>query len=735
MYARSWTILAALLAVGAGCADRCERYADLDEDGYGDPEAVTELACDEPLYPKESEEGGDCDDDNAAAYPGAEEVCDGVDNDCDGTVDEGVGESVPGYLDEDGDGVGGSTSAVGCPDTPGFSTETGDCDDGNEAIYPGADELCDDQDGDCDGVVDEEPVDGGSYWVDADFDEAGDPESPIAACGTSRGVADNGDDCDDSDPMTRPGRRELCDQADNDCDGSVDEGAPAIDWYEDGDEDGYGDGSGASVESCASPGDGYVDNGDDCDDSDPNISPAATEICMDGIDNDCSGDGAPCELSGDYDLEADADLVYLGAASSGEAAFLARSGVGDHDGDGQPELLVGAGAANRSAGQAFLLDLTLSGQQVMSTNLAEIDGADAGDELGVSVTWIGDHDRDGNDDIAVAAWKAAPNGSDSGEVYVFGGPVRGSGPGDADALITGSRRSDYFGTRVAGAGDLNGDNRADLIVGAYGEDSGGSGAGAAYIFYGPVGSGDAADADVKLTGASANDAAGYHVAGADLDGDGVRDVLVSAVEGDGNSNDSGVVYLVSGSGLTSGSLADATAISGGSSYDYFGWAAEDVGDVNCDGHNDLMVGAYAANSGVGRLYLFHGPIRQDTDVSAADHRFDGNNAGDSAGFSLSPAGDVNADGCGDLLIGAYQADAGGAENGVAYLFYGPVEGWHTLATPDARFLGTDRYDYAGSLVQDVGDADGDGVDDLAIGAFGAGSNDEGKLYVFLGGAP
>lgn len=216
--------------------------------------------------------GGDCDDHDKSAYPSAQESCDTIDNNCDGTVDEttdcydddgdgvteldgdcndadpkvhpGGRENYSNGLDDDCDGVAdyGDQDLDG----DGYSTAAGDCDDADPSAYPGATEKADSIDNDCDGVVD----DGTNA-----FDDDGD------------GYSENAGDCNDSNAAIYPSAKERADGLDNDCDGQVDEGTSASD----------------------DDGDGFTENGGDCDDGNSAISPAASEVVGDGIDNDCDG--------------------------------------------------------------------------------------------------------------------------------------------------------------------------------------------------------------------------------------------------------------------------------------------------------------------------------------------------------------------------------------------------------------------------------------------------------------
>ncbi|MCB9744522.1 MAG: hypothetical protein H6741_10870 [Alphaproteobacteria bacterium] len=299
-------------------------YVDADGDGYGDtpvvacslPEGAAELGgdCDDedPAYNPGAEESdcsdpndyncdgsvgyadsdGDgyaaceeCDDGDAAVNPRATEICDGVDNDCDGEVDAGAVDASTFWQDADGDGYGDvELTETACEASEGYVDNAEDCDDGAASTYPGAEERCDGVDQDCDSSVDEDAADAATWYADADGDGYGNAAYAQAACEAPSGYADNDGDCDDGEPLAWSGAAEACDEVDNDCDASVDEGVEST-WYLDADQDGYGDDA-RSAEACSAPTSAYVASGGDCDDGDDSAYPSASEEC-DEVDNDC----------------------------------------------------------------------------------------------------------------------------------------------------------------------------------------------------------------------------------------------------------------------------------------------------------------------------------------------------------------------------------------------------------------------------------------------------------------
>jgi hypothetical protein len=346
-------------------ASQSDWYGDQDSDGYGNESDLVQACIAPSAYVAESAAGFDCDDSDPAFHPGAVEwdctdpndyncdgsvgyadedgdgfaacedcddalfainedaveICDGIDNDCDGWVDDmdpDVAGASTWYGDADGDSYGGQQfTATACDAPQGYVDNSDDCNDVDSSTYPGATEVCDEADNNCDGDIDEGVET--TWYADTDNDGYGDSTSTTEACSVPPGYVWDGTDCDDSSATTNPASYEVCDGADNNCDGVTDEDS-ALDvstWYADSDADGFGDPATTDLD-CNQP-TGYVSDDTDCDDAAVGTYPGADEYC-DSVDTDCDG---TLDESGALDADTwyeDADGDGYGNASSFDIA-------------------------------------------------------------------------------------------------------------------------------------------------------------------------------------------------------------------------------------------------------------------------------------------------------------------------------------------------------------------------------------------------------------------------------
>jgi FG-GAP repeat protein/VCBS repeat protein len=405
-------------------------------------------------------------------------------------------------------------------------------------------------------------------------------------------------------------------------------------------------------------------------------------------------------------------IYQWNGAGIGDGLGGSASGAGDVNADGFNDVIAGAQKADPggigNAGSVYVY----SGMD--GSLLYQWNGTTVNERLGQSVAGAGDVNADGYDDVITCTIFAAPGGiTNAGSVFVYSGA-----DGSLLHRFDGTTADEFFGATVAGAGDINRDGFADLLVGnPYASPAGVYWAGTVLVYSGADGS-----LLHQWDGTATEDLLGYSISGAqDIDLDGFDDVIIGSFQSDpGGLVDAGSAYVYSG--------ADGSVLyqwNGTNAADYFGGQVSGAGDVDADGTPDLVISAWGVDLGFsgehGEVYVYSGAdgtrIRQWRGVSANDH----------LGVAVSGAGDVNGDGYDDVIMSSISAFGRIEEAGSVYVYSG--------ADSSRLFFeeGDSTDEYYGSSVSDAGDVNGDGFDDVVVGSnwnHAAGVVDAGSAFVY-----
>jgi hypothetical protein len=722
------------------------------------------------------EVGDDCDDRDASVLPGAQDYCNGIDDDCDGAIDPDV---TTWYADADDDSFGTvELTFEACTPPPGFVAIAGDCDDGDDAVFPGAGpETCDGRDEDCDGLVDENAL-GDVTWYPDDDDDGFGAENGLPHCVVPPGWIAISGDCDDDNALVNPNRNETCNpvDVDDDCDDKVDDEDPSVvdqvAWYTDADGDGAG--VGAPELSCDEIA-GRVDNTDDCDDADPQAFVGGTEVCGGG-DEDCDGlaeeldPGIDPESLADGWIDADGDTLgdplapaavcTLGDGVVGNAldcddadpAIGLDLWVPDEDGDGAgsgtavdgvacvgpPDHVnvaapadcadddasrfpgapdpCGDGVDGDCTGFDPVCSPELAGFLALEDNSRGfVEGAIAGGGTGM-VAALGDLDLDGFADLAAGA------PAENLVRVLFGPGPESAAPWPVAHEIAGAFAGDSFGVSLAGvASDWGGPGR--LLVGAPNHGVGG----AAFVIDDPFTAIDPLLAVTIVTGIALGDRTGESVAAVgDVDGDGVQWIVV----GSPGYLNGGAFSISTASGGSHDLLAAPALITGPGGGD-LGSPLAAGHDLDGDGILDIAAAAPLRTGNNGSVYVVPGDVAGNQIVTlVANAELQGASAG-KLGSAVAIGDDLSGDGLPDLAASAPLDDAAAADAGAAYVFAAPSGTVSAADTAIFTVEGTAGLMLGQSLA--LTDLDGDGLVDLLATATSAdvAGHDGGAVYAFL----
>ncbi|HEV7780781.1 MAG TPA: integrin alpha, partial [Chitinophagaceae bacterium] len=431
--------------------------------------------------------------------------------------------------------------------------------------------------------------------------------------------------------------------------------------------------------------------------------------------------------------------VTLADADQVDAQFgVCVAGAGDVNGDGYSDIIVGShlynDGANTDEGRAFVYYGSGAGLSTSPLILSDADQISA--QFGFSVACGGDLNGDGYSDVIVSANLYDDDFANEGVVFIYYGSSSGLSATHNAIADDANQANANFGGKIACAGDVNGDGYSDVIIGAYTYDDNLIDEGVAFIYYGSN-TGLSASPVCMLDDANGPGASfGYSVASAgDVNGDGYSDVIIGAYTFNYMGNiDYGLTYVYNGSpsGIISSSTA-ATTLESNQGGAYTGAFISSAGDVNADGYSDVIIGAPFYDHGQlneGVAFVYHGSVNG---LSAAYNALlEVDQASTFFGFGTAPAGDVNGDGYGDIIIGCKYYNNGQVNEGAAFVYHGSASG--IITTPATLLEKNQAAAQFGYFVGAGGDMNGDGYSDVIVGApnYSDGLSLQGAAFVFYG---
>ncbi|MGG7660909.1 FG-GAP-like repeat-containing protein [Dyadobacter sp. BHUBP1] len=409
----------------------------------------------------------------------------------------------------------------------------------------------------------------------------------------------------------------------------------------------------------------------------------------------------------------------------------AVSGAGDVDGDGYDDILVGApyyDNGQSEEGAAFLFKGTSNGISKTAVNMLEADQSDAG--FGTSVSAAGDVNGDGFGDIIIGAMHYDEDEDEEGAAFVYLGSLSGLNP--VPIKLESNKTGAWFGCAVAHAGDLDNDGFSEIIIGAMNYSNGQSEEGALYIFPGSPNGPD--PAGMKIIESDLEDARlGNAVAHAgDLNGDGTDDLIAGAYSV--GSYDAGAIFIGYGKANALDSIS-MDCIKGTQDQAHFGWDVSGAGDVNGDGYSDLIIGAHGYDNGDGAAHIYYGSPAGITAGNVTHLYAHETGMAAAMGESVAGTGDLDGDGYGDVIVGEpwFIDENTSVLTGMALIYYGSPAG---IDTSPQRIQGNanDTYDFFGWSVAAAGDVNADGFGDLIAGSpnFSTGQTDADAAFVYYG---